>query len=235
MDEFRDIRIVVGINTCEANRARLERMQGGWLRTLEESCEILYFYQDTFEGADSGSVRLPVPGGYQYLDQKTCAMIRYMSQREDFDYFIKLDDDVFIDQPERFLKALCRGDHSGRNITWNGKQFIWGPVYALSRGAILTLDALDDAPILKYGPDEDLMLTRAVQELTDLEQRAVSGIYFPRDYFKALMHRVFRGYFAFAQLDDGEADFLNSRQAQRKSVLVPFFFYLLRSFFGRTN
>lgn len=43
------------------------------------------------------SLRLDIPDGYEYLPDKTLAMLRWFAAQEEFDYLLKCDDDVFLD------------------------------------------------------------------------------------------------------------------------------------------
>ena len=111
---------LVCLYSCKVHLdTRVSAIRRGWMRELQAmGVPCLVFTGDGDGRRDGDVVALDAPDDYEGLPQKTLAMARWLRDHTDFSYFLKIDDDCFLD-PSAFFADLCwqKFDYYGRPLT----------------------------------------------------------------------------------------------------------------------
>ena len=88
---------IFSIFTCQAHKDRIEFMEEAWIpRDMPRDSKMYYVYGNAKEAYEDGrNLFLPCHESYEYLLDKTYHTLKYILEM-DFDYFIKLDNDIHI-------------------------------------------------------------------------------------------------------------------------------------------
>ena len=98
---------IFSIFTCQAHKDRLAALEKTWIpKNMPDECKMYYVYGDAQKAYEDGrNLFLPRHESYEYLLDKTYHTLKYISNI-DFDYFIKLDNDVYIPSFPKLIQKI---------------------------------------------------------------------------------------------------------------------------------
>ena len=98
---------ILSIFTCEAHKDRISKMEESWIpKAIPTGFELYYVYGKAEQATEEGrNLYLPCEESYEYLLDKTYHTLKYLSDK-DFEYWIKLDNDIFIPDFEIFTDKI---------------------------------------------------------------------------------------------------------------------------------
>ena len=98
---------IFSIFTCQAHKDRLAALEKTWVpKNMPDECKMYYVYGDAQKAYEDGrNLFLPCHESYEYLLDKTYHTLKYISNI-DFDYFIKLDNDVYIPSFPKLIQKI---------------------------------------------------------------------------------------------------------------------------------
>jgi len=164
----------VGIYTCNAYlTSRVDILKATWLRQPWPPHVTLRFFlaaNGPTDRVDGENVWLGCQDGYRHLARKTWRMFRFSLANDDFDRFVKIDDDVYVPSLSSLLEDLSSADYAGSrkwgipDRTWHYSRvdaafrepvpashfppwFMSGSVYSLSRRLMEAMVSLPEESI----------------------------------------------------------------------------------------
>jgi hypothetical protein len=98
---------IFSIFTCSGHIDRIQALEETCIpNELPDKCKLYYVYGGSEEASEEGrNLNLTCRESYDYLLEKTYETLRYIL-RFDFDYFIKLDNDIYIPDFELLVEKL---------------------------------------------------------------------------------------------------------------------------------
>jgi Galactosyltransferase len=117
-DAVRSARLLVGVMTCRANRAREQAVRRTWLASpLPAGLAVLFVEGDGDESQPrltGNRLTLPVRDSYELLPGKTRAFFRWAMANTSCDHILKCDDDSYLHLDVVSELDLSGVDYAGR-------------------------------------------------------------------------------------------------------------------------
>lgn len=109
-------KIIIGIHTCNKNNSRIDRIKDLFLDNLKQTYKVYFVYGNSKQNnIINDTIHLTAEDRYEYLPYKTIEFLKVVNEMFDYDYIIKLDDDIFIniDNFNKFIDNLKEVDYCG--------------------------------------------------------------------------------------------------------------------------
>ena len=106
--------LIFSIFTCSGHLDRIKALEETCIpNKLPPKCKLYYVYGGSDKAFEEGrNLNLTCRESYDYLLEKTYETLKYVL-RFDFDYFIKLDNDIYIPSFERLISKIRALQDSG--------------------------------------------------------------------------------------------------------------------------